>query len=338
LVLERVIGGDARPRLPACEDADDDGASDALPGATHRLAVPIAVDGIPRGLLVVGDKESRAGVGPFADADGRTLRLFANQAAIALENARLHREALEKERLEREMQLAAEIQQRLLPKDMPSPAGYEILGWNRPARHIGGDYFDFLPIAENHLGLVIADVSGKGMPASLLVSTLHSALRLLIDSHEFDGTFLRRLNRHILESSAPNKFITLFLGDLDLGSGELRYLNAGHNPALLARADGRVDTLRAVGLPLGLVADASYQPGLERLAPGDVLCLYSDGITETSSPADEEFSIERLGELLESHRRAALGEVIAAIDHATTAFAAGLPQADDQTVVLVRRQ
>lgn len=332
LVLERAIGGDALPRLPSWLETD------ALPGASYLLSVPIEIDDKPRGLLVVADKESRAGVGPFAEADARTLKLFANQAAIALENARLHQQALEKERLEREMQLAAEIQKRLLPKNLPPAPGYEIFGWNRSARQIGGDYFDFLSIAENHLGLVIADVSGKGMPAALLVSTLHSALRLLIDRHEFDSAFLERLNHHILDSSASNKFITLFLGDLDLATGELLYLNAGHNPALLVRRDGGVETFRPGGLPLGILPGATYKAESARLDSGDMLCLYSDGITECYSPQDEEFSIGRLGELLSANRHAALPEVVAAIDEATTRFAAGLPQGDDQTVVVLRRR
>jgi sigma-B regulation protein RsbU (phosphoserine phosphatase) len=332
LELERSIGGDAVATLPLGE------ADGALPGASHLLTVPIEVDERPRGLLVVGDKESRAGVGPFAETDARTLRLFANQAAIALENARLHQQALEKERLEREMQLAAEIQKRLLPKDLPASPGYEICGWNRSARQIGGDYYDFLSIADHHLGLVIADVSGKGMPAALLVSTLHSALRLLIDRHVFDAALLERLNRHILDSSAPNKFITLFLGDLDFATGDLRYLNAGHNPALVVRRDGHAEVLRPGGLPLGLFPGVAYQPESIRLEPGEMLCLYSDGITECFSPADEEFSIDRLASLLSERHAAGLPEIVQAIDEATTGFAAGLPQADDQTVVLIRRQ
>ncbi|MEM8960695.1 MAG: GAF domain-containing protein, partial [Acidobacteriota bacterium] len=142
-----------------------------LPGATHMLAVPVAVEGTNRGLLIVADKESRYGVGPFPESDRRTLALFANQAAIALENARLHRLALEKERLEREMELAAEIQQQILPKSTPDIAGYEVLGWNRPARQAGGDYFDVFSLAADHWGLVVGDVTGKGLPAAMMVST-----------------------------------------------------------------------------------------------------------------------------------------------------------------------
>ncbi len=170
LVLHRAFGGDAQARL----DPEDDETREllagvprptccVLPGALHVLGVPIAVDGLPKGLLVIGDKESRQGVGPFSPADRRTLDLLANQAAIALENADLHRQALEKERLEREIELASEIQRQILPKGTPDIPGYELAGWNRPARHIGGDYYDFFPFAGGRSwGLVLGDVSGQG--------------------------------------------------------------------------------------------------------------------------------------------------------------------------------
>ena len=180
-----------------------------LPGASHLLAVPIETDSKRRGLLVVADKESRHGVGPFAAADKRTLAMFANQAAIALENAYLHRQALEKERLEREVELAAEIQRRLLPTDFPRLEGFELVGWSRPARHVGGDYYDFLSLSEDRVTAVLADVSGKGLPATLMVSTIHSALRLLLDHFRVGPELIARLNHHITDSSAPNKFITL---------------------------------------------------------------------------------------------------------------------------------
>src|SRR5258708_3191877 len=189
--------------------------SELLPGARYLLGVPIDIDGSPRGLLAVGDKESRRGVGPFPPSDRRTLGLFANQAAIALENARLHLQALEKERLEREMQLAADIQRRILPRGAPEVPGYELLGWNRPARQIGGDYYDLFQRQDGRVGLVVGDVSGKGMPAALMVSTLHSALHLLLDQVGVGPALLEMLNRHVFESSAANKFITLLLAELE---------------------------------------------------------------------------------------------------------------------------
>ena len=347
---ERTFGGDAGPIFAATDDQlagflEEGGTPPAslLPGARYLLAVPIAIEESPRGLLVVGDRETRRGVGPFQPSDRRTLALFANQAAIALENARLHLQALEKERLERELVLAAEIQRRLLPKEAPAVPGFALAGWNRPARQVGGDYYDIWRLGAHagagrgRIGLVLGDVSGKGMPAALMVSTLHSALRLLLDGDGLGPVFLERLNRHICDSSTQNKFITLLLAELDPETGGLVYLNAGHNPALLLRRDGTVDQLGPGGVPLGLIPAARYVAKTALVQPGDLLCIYSDGLTEAVSLADEEFGIEGLAAVLADHRDRPLDEVIAAVDREVTAFAQGQPQLDDQTLVLLRR-
>lgn len=342
--LARTFGGEAARSL----DADDPelfsflsgGAAppEVLPGATYLLGLPIAVENKPKGLLVVGDKESRRGVGPFLPSDRRTLALFANQAAIALENARLHREALERERLEREMHLAAEIQRQILPKGAPAVPGFQLVGWNRPARQVGGDYYDLLALPDGRVELVVGDVSGKGIPAALMVSTLHSALRLLLDQAGFGPSLLERLNRHILESSAPNKFITLLIAELEPWTGLLRYLNAGHNPGFLVRENGRVEELSSGGLPLGLLPNSRYQPRELVVEPGDIVCFYSDGITEAESIDEEEFGTERLIGILRKHKGFTLQEVLETLQGAVTRFAVGKPQYDDQTVVLLRRE
>jgi phosphoserine phosphatase RsbU/P len=184
---------------------------------------------------------------------------------------------------------------------------------------------------------VVGDVSGKGVPAALLVSTLHSALRLLAERQGISPALFERLNRHILDSSSANKFITLFFAELDAASGQLTYVNAGHNPAVVARADGGLQRLGAGGPPIGLIDDATFRSRRIELAPGDLVCLYSDGITEACSPTDEEYDVERLEALLASERERPLPDIVASIDQAVTRFAAGRPQADDQTVVLLRR-
>ncbi len=343
--LQSQLGGEALESFPAT--AGHETPDGLLPGAEYLLVVPIAVEADQRGMLAVGDKESRSGVGPFSPEDRRTLSLFANQAAIALENARLHRDALEKERYERDLQLAAEIQRQILPKGVPSVPGYEIAGWNRPAREVGGDFYDFLPVSADAqvggaergpmLGLALADVSGKGVPAALMVSTLHSAIRLLFGRVGFGPRLVERLNNHILASSAPNKFITLLVGELHTDSGRFKYVNAGHNPGLVIRADSRVERLPPGGLPVGLLPGSSYRSGVLDLAPGDFLCLYSDGITECASREDEEFGEERLIALLRGAAGGPLQETVRKVERAMDDFAAGQPQGDDQTVVLVRR-
>jgi sigma-B regulation protein RsbU (phosphoserine phosphatase) len=340
----RTFGGEAGlgfvlddPALATFLAGEGEPPTALLPGVRHHLGVPIAIEQSPRGFLAVGDKESRRGVGPFPDGDRRTLGLFANQAAIALENARLHRQALEKERLERELTLAAEIQRQILPKGAPEVAGYQLVGWNRPARQVGGDYYDLLPRGDGRVSLAVGDVSGKGMPAALMVSTLHSALRLLLDRTGLGPAFLERLNAHILESSAANKFITLFLAELEPESGTVHYLNAGHNPGLLLRQGGAVEELGSGGLPIGLLPGSRYEKRTVSVEPGDLLCLYTDGITECADPTDEEFGIQRLLALLAEHRGHPLQSLLDRIDRAMIEFAAGQPQLDDQTVLLLRR-
>jgi sigma-B regulation protein RsbU (phosphoserine phosphatase) len=340
--LDRTLGGEAGRWLAAEEPAvaaflsGGEAPDDLLPGARYLLGVPILFESHPRGMLVVGDKESRRGVGPFLPGDRRTLGLFANQAAIALENARLHLRALEQERLEREMHVAAEIQRRILPKEAPVVSGYQLTGWNRPAREVGGDYYDLLKL-DGRIGLVVGDVSGKGIPAALMVSTLHSALRLLLDPTGFDSSLLERLNHHILESSTPNKFITMILAEVDLQTSRLSYVNAGHNPGLLLRGDGRIDELPSSGVPLGLLAGSRYQTRELMLEPGDLLCLYSDGITEAESATDEEFGNDRLMDMLRRYREAPLADILEAIRAEVGEHAQGRPQGDDQTLVLLRR-
>lgn len=342
--LDRTFGGEAAPwfeggdpELKGFLTGGGPAPAHLLPGARYLQGVPIEVESGPRGLIAVGDKESRRGVGPFLASDRRTLSLFANQAALALENARLHLQALEKERLEREMHLAAEIQRQILPKGAPHVPGFQLAGWYRPARQVGGDYYDLFAIQGGHLGLVLGDVSGKGMPAALMVSTLHSALRLLLDQAAFGPFLLERLNRHIAESSASNKFITMFLAELTPTTGNLHYMNAGHNPAILLRGDGTAELLKASGLPLGLLPEARYQSRTVPLEPGDLLCVYSDGITEAEAPDDEEFGIGRLIEILHRERARPLVELIEDIPRRVGEFSQGSPQGDDQTLVLMRR-
>ncbi len=308
-----------------------------FPGATHLLATLIEVQGRPSGLIMVADREDGSGIAPFRRREQLTLALFANQAAIALESAKLQKLALERERLEREMDLAAEIQQQLLPRVMPRIPGYEVIGWSRPARQVGGDYYDFYGLGEGGWGLVVADVVGKGLPAALIVSTLHSALRVLLDQMEVGPPLMERLNRHIFESTSANKFITMLLAGLDSQGHRLAYLNAGHNPGLLVRTGGEVVQMASAGLPLGLMSQGHFGVTTLELQHGDLGCIYSDGITECEARDEEEFGIERLVQLLSEQRRQPLVEILHRIDHMVTEFAQDLPQGDDQTVILLRR-
>ncbi len=339
--LRQSIGGSARSFLSTelvslLVQQNREAEGEALPKAQHFLSAPIESDNGPGGILVLADKESRNGVGPFTAGDQKTLSLLANQAAIALETARLHLEALEKERLEGEMNLAADIQQKLLPAALPVVDGWTLEAWTKSARQVGGDYYSIE--ASDNLQITLADVTGKGMPAALMVSNLHSALHLLSDPLPETETLMRRLNDHIYDLSASNKFITMFWGKLNPQTGHLQWANAGHNPILLIRSEGGVEELGATGLPLGLLPGSVWTRGESHFRDGDLLCVYSDGITEAASPSDEEFEMDRLKELLLANRREPLSTIRQTLEQAVIDFTEGGPQGDDETVILLRRE
>jgi len=302
------------------------------------LAVPIAVSGRGLGVLAVADKESRDGsVLDFTSTDARLLSLFANQAAAAIETARLHGEAIEKERIERELELAAAIQREILPRSLPSIPGLELAAANVPTRQVGGDYYDLFPLSEGRLGFLVADVSGKGVPAALLVSTVHSAVHLQIDEAKTISDLVARIDRHLRRFAATRKFLTLFFGVIEPDTGRFRYVSAGHNPALVARANGRLDRLDSTGIPVGMLPGASWREETVELQSGDLLCVYTDGVTEAVNERDEEFGLERLSEIVGRGARRPVRELCDSILSSVADFAQGVPQYDDQTLLLARR-
>ncbi len=349
VLLERSVGGEVLASRDVAEWTLPEGgvinnAAASVPTAGMKLAscekclaVAISVPGRRLGVLAVADKESRDGrVLDFTATDARLLSLFANQAAAAIETARLHKDAIEKERMERELELAAAIQRQILPRDLPRVPGLEIAARNVPTRQVGGDYFDLFPLSRGRLGFLVADVSGKGIPAALLVSTVHAAVHLQIDEAPTIADLMGRIDRHLQKYAATRKFLTCFFGVIEPDSGLLRYVSAGHNPALLRRAaGGGSEQVKATGVPLGMFPNASWKEETVVLEPGDLLCVYTDGVTEALDAADEEFGMDRLARLLEAP--AAPPELCASIFDAVSAFAADVPQYDDQTLLLIRR-
>ncbi|HEV8231808.1 MAG TPA: SpoIIE family protein phosphatase [Thermoanaerobaculia bacterium] len=303
------------------------------------LAVSIAVPGRRLGVLAVADKESRdARVLDFTPGDARLLSLFANQAAAAIETTRLHREAIEKERIERELELAAAIQREILPRELPRIPGLELAGATRPTRQVGGDYFDFFPLSGGRLGFLVADVSGKGIPAALLVSTVHAAVHLQIEASATIVDLVSRIDHHLQRFSAAHKFLTLFFGLLEPDAGLLRYVSAGHNPALLARRFGGIERLNATGVPVGLLPHGSWREETAPFLPGDMLCVYSDGFTEATNADDEEFGLDRLEDALVDRLALPARDISDDLFRQVELFAQGVPQYDDQTLLIVRRE
>jgi serine phosphatase RsbU (regulator of sigma subunit) len=259
-----------------------------------------------------------------------------NEMAEGLERIR----AVEREqhRLEEELRLARAIQTRLLPAAPPQSDRIELAGLSLPAREVGGDYYDYLQLEDGSLGLAVADVSGKGTPAALLMSAFRASLRSQDLARIGPAEALGRINHFIHESVDPGKFITAFLAVIDPATGEVRYANAGHDAPIVLKTDGTTEELTGGGLILGMLPQILYEEARSRLEPGSILAVFTDGVTEARSEAGEFFGPEGLIALLrESHREDCNGilqRLVARIEE----FAGGGPQADDITVILARRR
>jgi serine phosphatase RsbU (regulator of sigma subunit) len=306
-----------------------------LQGIRSVLAVPLGVAEKVFGIIYA---DSPIAEGRFTEDHLKVLTTLASVAAIRVENARLVEARLQQERLERELQLAMEIQQRFQPTAPPTVPGYELQGISFPCYEIGGDYYDFIQREDGRLVIALGDVSGKGTAAALLMSSLHAAIHAQTGSHDTLVETISAVNRYLAENIPPNRFVTLFYAELDPGSGALSFLNAGHNPPLIVHAAGTVEQLASGGLPLGIKADADYREGRTHLQLGDVLVIYSDGVTEAASPNGEEFGPTRLYEVVSRNVDASAAGIRDRIESALTKFSQGTQAADDITLVIVKRQ
>ncbi|MEO8034796.1 MAG: SpoIIE family protein phosphatase [Acidobacteriota bacterium] len=309
------------------------GAECLFPDSSAFVALPIKGSDII-GIMAAADRETReGGIGAFGDNELRLLALFASQVAIALENARLHKEALEKQAMQRELDLAATIQTNILPKSIPAIAGIEIAALSRPARQVGGDYHAFFD-REDVASMLVADVAGKSMPAALLVSAFHAAVQLLMAEGRGLGEIATELNRHIHSWSAENKFVTMLMVAIDREAETIEFVNAGHNPGYVITPDGQLQQLSSHGLPIGIMGYSVYRTQIRPFASGSTVVIYSDGITEAENIDGDEFGNERLEEIL--MRGGSPAELRDSIAAAVDAFVGAAPQKDDQTLVIAR--
>jgi phosphoserine phosphatase RsbU/P len=272
---------------------------------------------------------------PFTEEDARIVTALANVAAAKIENVRLLEESMEKRRLEDDMRVAAEIQRGLLPDGAPVVAGYGVVGSNRPCRTVGGDYYDFL-VSEGRLLMALGDVSGKGTGAALLMTVLRAAVR----GHWADESVadaVGRINSTVCQNVTAGKYITFFLARLDPPSGKVEYVNAGHNPPLLIRRDGTIETLNEGGMVLGLFDSMPYGEGEAELRAGDTLLIFSDGVTETWSIKGDEFGDQRLGEVAVRGRGLDAAGLQTEILRELEVFEAGTKSTDDRTLIVLKR-
>lgn len=298
------------------------------------MAVPLQTKDRIIGLIYV---DSPFILREFTEDDLSLLTIMANQAAFRIVSALLA-DAEEMERaMRRDLSQAAEIQKRMLPDHAPTVPGADLAGFNAACRTVGGDYYDFFAYPDGRVALALGDVSGKGMPASLMMMALHARVHVLAEDPKDLGAFMMRLNKATCANCPSNRFITFFFCVLDAATGELRFANAGHNPPILMRASGAAEMLEEGGPVLGILSIAPYSEHTAHVEPGDLLVLYSDGVTEANNQVFEEFGEERFIEVLRRHRTEPAAAIVEAVMKALTAFAAGAPQADDITLVVARR-
>lgn len=265
------------------------------------------------------------------------LRAFASQAAVAVDNATLYRDAVEKRRLDAELSVASEIQQRLLPSGAPRLEGWEMAGLSVPARRIGGDYYDFVNVSPGVIGISIADVAGKGVPAALVMATFRACLLAEIVNEYSIEMIFHKVNEILRRSTEPSVFVTAIYGALEAGSGVFTYCNAGHVEPLVIPEHGAPRTLTGSDLILGAFGHASYHQRRVELRPGDVLVLATDGIIEAEGAGDEEFGLDRVCRVVQAHQHASAVEIRDHIHAEVLRFAADQPTRDDMTAVVVKR-
>jgi serine phosphatase RsbU (regulator of sigma subunit) len=299
------------------------------------LCVPLLVKSELTGVLIVFNK---TGTGGFNEDDQRLLSILAAQSAQVVESARLREEEATLRRFQDELELASDIQLGLLPKTMPVLPDFDIAGRNTPAEAIGGDYFDFIELGDGRLAICIADVSGKGLSASLLMANLQATVRAQALMQLSPGRCLRHSNTLLCKSTDLHKFATCFYAVLAPENGEVRYSNAGHDPPLLLSSGGETSHLDSGGVVLGFLEHTDYEEEVVWLNPGDTLVMYSDGVTDAEDEHGHQFGERRLCDVVRKHSVEPSARVVESVMEAVRVHAGDQGQSDDVTVVVVRRQ
>ncbi len=298
------------------------------------VVVPMQLQGEVKGLIILGEKWSNE---PFGPADLEFLSLLGNVAIISLENARLFKEALEKQRMEDELMIARDIQKGLLPNVLPAIPGLDIAATNISSKQVGGDYYDAIVAPDDKYIIAIGDVSGKGTPAALLMANLQATIRALVPLKLPLAELTERVNDLMCQNTGGNKFVTFFWALLDPETMDLTYVNAGHNYPYLLHSDGSIDRLDKGGMILGVMkALAPYEQDSITLRHGDMLVLFTDGVSEAMSKDAEEFGEARLEEVLRKSVDLTAQGVTVAIHHALQEYTTGAAQSDDITMMIVK--
>ena len=298
------------------------------------MAVPLQTDTQVTGLLYVDATDF---VRSFDANDLSLLTVLANIAAIRIEHSRLLEVEQAEKFMARELEQAAEIQRGLLPRQTPEIPGLQLAGRSAPCRSVGGDYFDFFPLADGRLAFLVADVAGKGLSAALLMSNLQARVQALMELETDVARLVTRLNHSLKANTPDNKFITGFFAILDPRTGAMTYTNAGHNPPVLVRRNGKAELLTAGGPVLGILPNIPYLGGQTILAPGESLVLYSDGVSEAPNAAGEEFGEEAIAQIAVACHDRSAQETMLEIGRQLRVFLGDRQPVDDVTLLVVRR-
>ncbi len=337
LIKEVVEGRQAALVLDAQDDERFNQAqSMILSGLRSVLAAPLLDGDKALGLIVLG---STHGARAFDEDDMELLVSMASVAAMRISNVRLAEEAAERRVLEKEVALGRRIQMALLPDSLPDLDGWELNAGNLPSRGVSGDIYKVFEREDGEtLVILVADVSGKGIAASLLTASLEALSAGPLEEGVPLDDCCRRVSRLLYDRTPPEKYATAFIAEVEISTGRVRYVNAGHNPGLVLRVGGEAKWLEPCGLPLGLLPEAEYSVGEFVMASRDVMMLYTDGLTEANNPDQEEFGEARLKGSALSHRLRPLKEMAGMIETDLDRFTSGEPYGDDRTLVLVRRR
>ncbi|HLH03568.1 MAG TPA: PP2C family protein-serine/threonine phosphatase [Bryobacteraceae bacterium] len=293
-----------------------------------RFAAPLRGTNEIIGLLLLGPSTATS------------LHNWPHMLALMLENTRLTARVLEQEKINRDLALAAEVQKRLLPEGYPESSAADLAAFTLPARSVGGDYYDFLRVGPDSLGIALADVAGKGIPAALIMSVVQASLRILAtESHMPLPELVAKLNRFLHRSTGVSSYATFFYAQLNETTRELRYVNAGHNPPVLVRLrahENNLEELATGGMIIGMFSQAQYQEAQLVLEPGDVLVAFTDGVTEALNDAEEEFGEERLKALLCRLAHLPVHEMARHISAELKQWIGTAPQHDDLTFLILK--
>jgi len=296
------------------------------------VCMPLRAKGKTLGVLEVINRQDGK---PFSGEDAELLMMFAHQVAVVLDNARLQAEALERERLMRELIIAKQIQERLIPKAFPEMDGVRMAAFLSPAEAVSGDFYDFMVTRERDLLIFIGDVSGKGIPASLLMATTSTALKILLEMDTDLATAIETVNRFLSRGDLKKEFVTLFLGRYSPHRRSFHYVNCGHPPPILVHSGGQIE-LDKGGSALGAFPEERYPFTDVSLQPGDVVLLFTDGVTEIRDPSGTLFGEERLAGVCAGLRGMTAEEILYHVRDRVLAFAEGAPQGDDLAIVVLQ--